>query len=293
MADASEQIMERYGAQRALASSDDDKPDEDAAKNESFQVLNKIRDALSNIDALWSSSTPKVIPADKPTSYPSSADAAFARTSGIGYGSPNEAFIQGNRERVAPKMRGDIDDQFASALQKVNSSNVPPKEKERMADIYTKAQLVVNRSPISALGFDPRHIAIDTSGDQLTLGGVYLSKSDQVWAGISESDSIVHEATHRGLQKLRDSGLLSDEESKWLKTGSREELLVRYLMEKYAGTETPKPDEKIPEEEVGRILNQRAGIYSKDDLADFNKMEASIEAKAQTLYYNLYGKGPH
>jgi hypothetical protein len=118
-------------------------------------------------------------------------------------------------------------------------TDVPPNMKNDVADVYQRAALAANRSPISALGYDPSKFAMEFGNRETNLGGFYQPKNDEGWANAHYFETLVHEATHRGLQELKNSDLLSPEARKFLDTKDNDELAVRHLMQKYAGVKVP------------------------------------------------------
>jgi hypothetical protein len=101
------------------------------------------------------------------------------------------------------------------------------------ADIYGQAQLGVLRSPIAALGFDPRAAALDTkTGKEVSLAGIYSPKSDNLYANVAFPSTLVHESVHRGLEKLRGAGVLTPALEKRL---PEEEMIVRFIMSSEMG----------------------------------------------------------
>lgn len=222
--------------------------------------------------------------------YPSDADANYARAQGYGYGSGNEPFLDNEATRaigrnvpdivfqkgkpVAGKpmfmpegttsLLRDAPDKSVEGL--MSAVNDPSKsgvlrgvENAPMANLLMRAALASNRSPISALGFDPDKVVLDSqsSGRKFTLGGAYTptpkSTTDNMYVNLSQPDgsTIVHESTHRGFQKLRDT--YPDKVKGIFKDGvlPHEEMVVRWLMAKNAGD----PEKQDAEAKVG--LQQR------------------------------------
>lgn len=245
------------------------------------------------LDFFKSKEEPKSYSADT-SQYPSDEDVEFAKKAGYSYGKPNAGYLEGNVGRTIEHMPNtEMDQKFWDGINKIrNLPGVLPEQKDAFAKIYVKAQLVSDRSPITALGFDPSHFVVDKSGDQLTLGGAYISRKDLSgqeydvgWAGIAYNDSLVHESTHRGIEMLRRAGVLSKEENNFL--DNNEETAVRYLMEKYAGTTVPEKDENI-----GDTMNRNAQDHFKE-FPGAKKLLEDIEEKAQDLYHKKYGQMHH
>ena len=221
-----------------------------------------------------------------PTEYPSDAEAALALKSGMGYGTRNEPFMEGQITRDAGHPRG-----LVSAVQQqivdAPITQVPADKQPAASDFYTKATLAANRSPISYLGFDPSKMAVESNKNQTTLGGFYLPEKDAAYANTASEDAFVHEMTHRGLERLRKSGTLSEDEQKWLDMPRREEMLVRLLMQKYGVAQVPKEEKTL-----GDKMNLAAAWYGKYGQG-WPEMVKNLETKAQGLVAKNHPMGPN
>lgn len=244
----------------------------------------------------WRPTLPSAAPtlAPLPTEYPSDADAAFARQNEFGYGTGLEPYISGDRARLVGSPRGDTS-AVANFIESIPVMDVREQEKKNyISDAMTKAALVANRSPITSVGFDPSKMGLETSGAKTTLGGVYWPRRDVAFATTSSNENIVHEATHRGLEKLRKSGALSEEEQKWLSNSDMEEYLIRYLMQKYAGIKPPPKEENLSKGEIGKAQHRTAAYLFDETFrrGDNQKMLAAIERKAQDFIAAQRPRGP-
>jgi hypothetical protein len=162
--------------------------------------------------------------------YPGAPEVEDARKADFSYGSGNEGFNEG---RVARKLQ--IDAQGVGTRQLTDPRfGKTTKGDPQLAQNYEAAQLAVNRSPISALGYDPRMINVDDkSGPNVNMYGAYSPNNDGVYSNSSQPSNLVHESTHRGLEKLRTSGVLTPELDKRLPRD--EEDIVRYIMASQMG----------------------------------------------------------
>lgn len=91
-----------------------------------------------------------------------------------------------------------------------------------------RAFLGSQRSPVAALGFDPRAMTLTpkNAGWPLNVYGIYDRKNDRIWYDARDDSTPVHESMHRGMQRIFDSGK---------KTLVPEEQTVRALMSRYFG----------------------------------------------------------
>lgn len=171
--------------------------------------------------------------------YPSSADASNARQYEQAYGTGNEAFVGGQRVNMwslpGPEPKPARVEDFGNptkAATDPRAANMLPGTPET-GDVYGAAQLAILRSPISAIGYDPGKFALDTkTGRDVTLAGMYSPKDDRGYSNTSYPGNLVHESTHRGLEKLRQAGVVP--EAIWKRLPD-EESVVRYIMALHMG----------------------------------------------------------
>lgn len=251
------------------------------------------------LDAIFGSPKATVEPAPRLASYPSDDDARFARVSGFGYGTATDPYVQGDVGRVfgsfAPGGRGKppaflpasaaglsvgeaTTPELSATLDLSNPRNAAMKEK--MGLLFARAALAANRSPVAALGFDPRRAQIDTEIGPSTIGGAYSKARDAMYATANDPSAIVHESMHRGFGMLRDLPELADAFSAM----PREESMVRYLMAKQAGD---------PEAAGGPIdkRQREEGLMTMDQRSRQEALK-KIEAAAQRLIYERQPRGP-
>lgn len=178
------------------------------------------------------------------TSYPSDYDARMARLNGFSHFSPNQSYLDNDSARVlgTQSPQGFMPASGAGhSVNEVLNLNPPtvdlskPQNQDlrgKLDDTFMKAGLAANRSPIAAVGFDPSRVMVDSVMQHGSLGGAYGPKSDSIYTTLSPEDSIVHESTHRGLQKLREQ---YPEAGQAMSKLPDEETVVRWLMKSQAG----------------------------------------------------------
>lgn len=162
----------------------------------------------------------------------------------LAYGTGNEAYISGERARV---LGNPMDDNRPFAANGMGfevmldpDHNVPQAGSPNTAALYAAAQQAIRRSPLAALGYDPTKFALDVEaqkGAPTHYAGAYIGPGyssengerreiDSGYVNANYPSTLVHESTHRGINQLRESGLLPN----WVKFLPDEELIVRVLM---------------------------------------------------------------
>lgn len=220
--------------------------------------------------------------------YPSGDDLQFARNAGVGYGTGNENFINGQIANILSLLQGQGRQRapvaipaYGNSLAAVtnpSSGNIITKDQpdaklKNTADVYTAAQLAINRSPIAALGYDPRKFNLDTaSKEQMTVHGAYSPKTQQGFAVANDPSALVHEAVHGGIDRLTKAGLLTKEIVDNLPD---EESLVRYIMASQMGD---------PEKDGGSVNDsqrQAALELFQGKMPSIQKKEAGANEKTE------------
>lgn len=196
---------------------------------------------------------PEVIQGEQNAKFPGPSEIEVARDADAGYGTGNEAFMEGraanvlsnpprtaNQQREAVSGAGnDLDLVVNPKFGGIVPGNTPT------ADLYTAGHLAAQRSPIAGLGYDPRHFNLDTKSGPTSTAGAYEPKDDNGYVNANYGSTIVHESTHRGLELLRRQGLIPDSLMKRLPD---EESIVRYVMATTMGD---------PENERGDIAQKQ------------------------------------
>jgi len=186
------------------------------------------------MERLFGSSTPQNKMLDipqRPIGWTTPEELENAKKYDLSYGDRSAAFFQpGTRMRMAKdfmELRSAFNNDTAG---KLGLQAVDP----AMADRLYSAWLAAQSSPTAAVGYDPRQFATAppavTQGRQLNMGGTYTPSTDQIMSTGQYDSTLVHESIHRGVQKLREAGLMPDSAAKY-----SEENLTRALMHKYFG----------------------------------------------------------
>lgn len=192
--------------------------------------------------------------------YPSQADADHARHFGFADGSINEDFLNNNKARVfggemsfkgakpGEPSRKTFVPAVAVTKDQVSLANDPkhspmldlnaPQNADIQDDtrnVMMRAALAANRSPIAAMGFDPSRVTMDVLARGASVGGMFNPSKDSIFTSLKPDDSIVHESTHRGIQKLLEK--YPEEVSRIAGAISprTDEMIVRWLMHSKAG----------------------------------------------------------
>lgn len=273
------------------------------------QIVNALKAPFTGAQA---ATTPQVTLAPPLASYPSNEDAEYARKYGFGENS-NEPFLNNQATRVlgfankgiadlpvklkkgqtpaAPvfipesgagrSLTNDLltaaDDPSRSSIvgPQTNVIGVPkPELQGKLDNVMMRAALAANRSPIAAAGFDPNKTVVDALIGQSTIGGAYLGSTDNIYS--KPDDTIVHESTHRGLQKLREQ--YPDKMALLEKELPNEETVVRWLMHSAAGD----PEAADPTAKAGLAQRQDA-INMFGDTNRFGKKNRVALDKMQEL----------
>jgi hypothetical protein len=162
------------------------------------------------------------IPTTGPTlsQYPTQADAVAARRGGFGYGEPTSAYIEGTAGRIygdrtgALPMEGrapipreglELSELIDRGWRTPTTQNATPQQRAMTQDAMTRAALASNYSPLAALGFNPREMTADVSGQskfKRQLGGATNPETGRIFYQADDPEAVVHESMHRGLLKL-------------------------------------------------------------------------------------------
>lgn len=180
-------------------------------------------------------------PAPPLEQYPTAADAANARRVGNWYGSPVESYANNSTASIfgpGGTPRSAVGSNMDELLASESAMRVAPNDRLQLGDFFGRAALASNRIPVAALGFDPRQITTDVLTDppRVNIQGAYSPTTDRMFSiagrDADSASTPVHESIHRGLEMLRQSGKMPENES--LFSGD-EEHLVRAIMESMAG----------------------------------------------------------
>jgi hypothetical protein len=181
---------------------------------------------------LGGSSKPKTVsPNRRSPQWTTEEELENARKYDLSYGDPSAGFFQPGARMRMPRS---LPEMF-SAFQNRVAGNLPLQPiDEQMASRLQSAWLATRSSPLAALGFDPRSMITApsgmTEGRNLTIGGTYAPSRDEIFTTGQYDSTFVHEAIHRGIEKLRQAGKLPEAFK-----NAPEELVTRLFMRKYFG----------------------------------------------------------
>jgi hypothetical protein len=295
------------------------------------------RQAMGWLNGLLNKDKPTVVQPAAPTNmgtFPSDEQAEFARSNGFGYGSVAEPYINGQTARVYGDVsavyggkklavftaRSAAGSKISDILEAVNDSTknigvdlTKPENRDlrdRIGYTYAKTAIAVEANPIAKLGFDPKRILVDTEigrAGEVNIGGLYGPKQDAIYTNLVGPGNMVHESIHRGLKLLRDRaagvGIWEKHEPRpelaelLAKLPRPEELVIRYMMVKYAGdveNEKRPAEGRLSGNEVG--AEQRAAAIKAFDDSFFGKERVATVEKvmkeAQKLIMEKRPGGP-
>ena len=113
--------------------------------------------------------------------------------------------------------------------------------------------LASERSAVAKLGWDPGlSITTEPTPEKTPTGGTYQPKYDTYWYRQDALAAGLHEPMHRGIERLRQAGLIN------VPKGSEEEAIVRALMQRAYGDIEAKDDLK-----PGRIYLKSSPGYKQ------------------------------
>lgn len=216
---------------------------------------------------------PQAEPVPPAPTFPSTDDVAFARKNDAAYGDPNAGFFEPGKASVRAISTNAIPFLDASTVYREKFADSPKRAPvgTDIADDMYQAHLASQRSPLAALGFDPRAMTFSPKSDtELNVAGLYYPDKDLIWNSGKYKSTPVHESMHRGIGQLEKAGMLPKEAR-----SHKEELLVRALMQKHFGSDV----EIRPDALLGNAQVERSRKYLNDPLLK------QIEDSAATLYH--------
>lgn len=220
-------------------------------------------------------SAPQVVSAPKPTGFPGAEDLTIARKYDQAYGDPSAPFLN---EGGAVINKTDYDGAIAMSETGKAPNNRLSIDKGTSDTIGT-AWVAAQRSPIMALGFDPRKMTVTdpVKGDPgLTVAGYYLPEQDQLWIDGKHQTTFVHESIHRSMEILKKEGKMPKApDGLW----ASEETLTRAFMYKHFGpAEKGKGDVGDAQVDEGADLLKRQAAY----LDEVEKAAAKLIAQRKS-----------
>lgn len=207
-------------------------------------------------------------------SYPSQYDADYARNYGFGDNSTNEDYLNNNKAQILgvnlklkePSKKGAVESKMFVPMSGAdvphNTLTVPtgavdlnqrPDLQGDVRNMMMQAALAANRSPIAAMGFDPARANVDVAIKNPSLGGLYNPNNDGMYTTKAFPSSILHESTHRGIERLREK--YPEQANPILNKLPDEEYVVRWLMQDKGGDpEKGLGDLSDKQRQVGRDM---------------------------------------
>ena len=199
----------------------------------------------------------------------------------LAYGDPSAGFFQPGAAMVR-QPRGLQQMRTAFNQGQMDKIGLQPID-SATANSLKAAWLAARSSPLAALGFDPRTMVVgnakDVEGVDLSVGGAYWPGTDTIFATGKNDSTLVHESIHRGVQKLRQAGLLPEDAKNY-----NEESLTRAFMLKYYG-DIEKGRGALADKQVDSarpMLSDRRGM----------KMLDALEAAAAQYAAQITPRGP-
>jgi len=214
--------------------------------------------------------------------YPGPGDIAGARASDASYGDLSAAFVQppyGGKiasPRTIDQVMRTFDQMDDSGETGLKAAPVSP----TVSDNLMAGYLASRRSALAGLGFDPRRMAIAEAPPRYwALNGSYYPHEDQILSTGVYPSTTAHESMHRGMNMLREAGMLPKEALDM----SEESIIRGQMLRNFGNTEVGRGavgDEQI---EKGRFYNENR---------NFSPTMDEIERAAQQLYAQRHPRGP-
>ena len=273
------------------------------------QLAPPIEDNQPGMLARLFGATVPPIRAKQTLAYPGPQDTMIARQVGQTYGDPVAGYdVLGSAIRkisTSAILQSDDDSQLRSKTPVTTTAG----DRENILRNWLAAQ----RSPVSALGFDPHHtVETPAGGPEMSVGGVYTPSAkapfrtgpeatgpgDVIWYNGNQQDTVVHESMHRGIELMRQAGVLPDSFQRYVESHRNgEEYAVRAMKVKSFGDIEKGPDEtnsegnKQVEEAKWRMANPYF-VDAKGNSGDFNQMLTDLENAAAAYAAKRRPGGP-
>lgn len=225
---------------------------------------------------------PDVARAPFSQAYPSPQDVYYAQAYDQTYGTPMAGFtVPGAKVAQIPLSEAE-GTSSSERLQLAKLQDLSGEDRDKFLQNYIAAQ----KHPVSAIGYDPRNITYtpNESNDDVNIEGFYKPSKDALWYYGKNQDSIVHESFHRGIQKLKDEGMLPESVAKSLMPN---ETMTRLLMLKNFGDIEVQPGADDGNEEV-----EKAKWWLKNYPDETNKLVSALEDAAQKYIAKKTPRGP-
>ena len=212
--------------------------------------------------------------------YPGPSDIAGARASDVSYGDPSAAFVQSpyGGKMPSPRTQQQVLDTFDRMDDGGRNPLSPNPVSPAISDNLMAGYLASRRSALAGLGFDPRHMSIaEAPPADWSVSGSYYPKTDQILSTGAYPSTTAHESMHRGIQMLREAGMLPKEANDL----SGESIVRGQMLRNFGGVELGRGalgDEQVRD---GRYYNENFAPTMDD-----------IERAAQQLYAQRHPRGP-
>jgi hypothetical protein len=247
------------------------------------QAVGSVWDTLK--EKLFGTKEPgiTVYPSNPSKEYPDNTDVEVSRQYDLSYGDPAASFIEPGKAstkkiplREVPKW---VNEDIKTALKDT------PVDQDT-ADSFHRAWLGSRKSAIIALGFDPGKTALsERSPFGLTVAGLYMPDTDQMWADRNMEATILHESAHRGIRMLRANGKIPEfpnasfqrPDGRWSPM-SGDEVMVRLLMHEHF-PHTEKNYGPLSKAQVERAVELAKNYPRQYNLQVIENIAAEFRAK--------------
>lgn len=233
---------------------------------------------MSRMAARIFGSEPARVPFNQ--AYPNAQDVYYAQAYDQTYGTPMAGFtVPGAKVAKIP-----LNEVLGSSPSEVLKNARVQEMSDEDRDVFLQNYIAAQKHPVSAIGYDPRNITYTpkVAGEDVNIEGFHSPSNDALWYYGKNQDTVVHEAFHRGIEKLKDAGVLPAS----LKNLDNE-TLVRMLMLKNFGD-----IEVLPNAEDGNRQVQRAKSRFEYFPVESRQQLEALEKAAQEYIAKKTPRGP-
>lgn len=212
--------------------------------------------------------------------YPSAQDVYYAQAYDQTYGTPMAGFtVPGAKVAQIPFSQAE----GMSSSEVLNAAKLQDLSPEDR-DVFLQNYIAAQKHPVSAIGFDPRNITYTPKDENVNVNieGFYKPSKDALWYYGKNQDTIVHESFHRGIQKLKEEGVLPKSLN-----NLDNETLVRMLMLKNFGDIEVLPGA----DEGNKQVNRAKSRFEYFPVESRQQLEA-LEKAAQEYIAKKTPRGP-
>ena len=214
--------------------------------------------------------------------YPGADSIALARSSDVTYGSPAAAYAQPpyGGKIPSPNNRNQVLTHSTVWWMIPGDSPQAGGVSPNVSDNLMAGYLASRRSALAALGFDPHHMAIgDAPPNDWSVSGSYYPKEDQILSTGVYPSTTAHESMHRGIEMLRQAGMLPKEFGNL----SEESSVRAQMLRNFGGVERGRGSVGDEQVDNGQYYNENR---------NFSPTMDALEAAAQQLYAKRHPGGP-